>query len=581
MKKYLKDDIIDILIVLGVLAVGLFIFVGHQGHMLIDNGREVYFPVEVLKGKVLYKDIFNIYGPLSYQVNALLYFIFGQKLSSLYLGGIVSSVTIIMSLFLITKEVATSRIAKAVSYFIIAACVCNSFIFNFVFPYSYAVSYSLASFMAALLFLVYYIKTDHKKFIYMSAFLTGMSLTFKYEYTLFLAVFAFVVFYLKPLKIKELFYTFLSFILVPLVSYGVLFAQGLTFADIINSFSIMKKMLAAPSLKFLYQNTAGFYPNPTLIVFNIISFIKNSLIFLFTAGVIYFVSIVSKKEESNISKKAVNYLPMVLLALIFPYKLFFSLAAHNAYGWLPLTTLAIVISAGFEIYKAKGFKNATYKQNLFFLLSLCAVLSSIKSFWFLNIYIYGPFILPLVFMINVVFLTEKIPERFNFIDKEHLNKVISFLLIVLSILLFRVNMQTYQNVPLETSKGTIYTSKSMAYLYKELISYTNNNIPRGAKILVMPEGPMINFFTDHPSDDIYHSLLPIYIETFGEDKIIADFTKNKPDYIFMNNRNSADYGHALICRDYATKLCNFIIQNYTLEKVFQDDTKFVILKKKS
>ena len=170
MKKYLKDDIIDILIVLGVLAVGLFVFVGHQGHMLIDNGREVYFPVEVLKGKVLYKDIFNIYGPLSYQVNALLYFIFGQRLSSLYLGGIVSSITIIMSLFLITKEVATSRISKAVSYFIIAACVCNSYIFNFVFPYSYAVSYSLASFMAALLFLVYYIKTDHKNFVFVSAF---------------------------------------------------------------------------------------------------------------------------------------------------------------------------------------------------------------------------------------------------------------------------------------------------------------------------------------------------------------------------------------------------------------------------
>ena len=32
----------------------------HHGHLILDCGREVYYPTQVLLGKVLYKDIFNM-----------------------------------------------------------------------------------------------------------------------------------------------------------------------------------------------------------------------------------------------------------------------------------------------------------------------------------------------------------------------------------------------------------------------------------------------------------------------------------------------------------------------------------------
>ena len=54
---------------------------------LIDVGREAYLPWQMLKGQLLYKDIFNVYGPLGYQINAIAYAIFGVKLSTLYLMG--------------------------------------------------------------------------------------------------------------------------------------------------------------------------------------------------------------------------------------------------------------------------------------------------------------------------------------------------------------------------------------------------------------------------------------------------------------------------------------------------------------
>ena len=65
MINFFKSDkgIIIFLIVI-FFAVLPFFFL-HQGLLLIDTGREFYIPSQILKGGVLYKDIFNIYGPAS------------------------------------------------------------------------------------------------------------------------------------------------------------------------------------------------------------------------------------------------------------------------------------------------------------------------------------------------------------------------------------------------------------------------------------------------------------------------------------------------------------------------------------
>ena len=38
---------------------------GHWGDFQIDNGRELYVPVSIVHGKLLYRDICYMYGPLA------------------------------------------------------------------------------------------------------------------------------------------------------------------------------------------------------------------------------------------------------------------------------------------------------------------------------------------------------------------------------------------------------------------------------------------------------------------------------------------------------------------------------------
>src|SRR5712672_2103432 len=44
----------------------------HWGSIQIDCGREVYVPYQILRGKLLYRDLWYPYGPLEPYISALL-----------------------------------------------------------------------------------------------------------------------------------------------------------------------------------------------------------------------------------------------------------------------------------------------------------------------------------------------------------------------------------------------------------------------------------------------------------------------------------------------------------------------------
>src|SRR5229473_4248814 len=61
---------------------------GHWGDIQIDCGRELYVPVQILRGKLLYRDLWYPYGPLEPYLAAALLWVFGQHLNVFYLFGL-------------------------------------------------------------------------------------------------------------------------------------------------------------------------------------------------------------------------------------------------------------------------------------------------------------------------------------------------------------------------------------------------------------------------------------------------------------------------------------------------------------
>ena len=533
------------LIFLWILTIlGLLIFCGHYSGILIDFGREVYYPEQILQGKVLYKDLFNIYGPLSYQINALLYKVIGAKLATLYLSGCICSILAVNGIYLIAKKFFGEFLSFCIGFLTISIGITTTSIFNYHFPYSWSVLYGLVSFLYSLYFLLKF--NDDKKSLNLviSSFLAGICIANKYDFLLYGFVILFFIIKNKDWK------AFLSFISIPLLNFGILFIQGLSINDLINSLKITSAMAKSKTLTYFYQNS-GIYFHPKALLADLISFLKCSIPF----GAILYGAFAFNKNN--------KILPISISILGYiGYLWFFTENVKTAFGFLPLCLLISAIA----MYKKYDTKL------LILVISTLAV--SAKVFWVLLLYSYGNYYFPILLIAIFALIFKMLPEK--------LEKTAGIYLIIATILYLFTNfyMLSLANNKVTTPKGTIYTVKDLAQSTNELNDFINKATNKTDKIVIFPEGMTVNFLTQRNSDDFYNSLLPLYIESLGEDKIINHYKENMPEYIIFNNLNMKDYYFQYICNDYALDFCGFVQENYNPIIVVDNGFRYMVFQHK-
>lgn len=208
------------------------------------------------------------------------------------------------------------------------------------------------------------------------------------------------------------------------------------------------------------------------------------------------------------------------------------------------------------------------------ILVISAIAACAKVFWVLIIQGYGSYYVSIALIALMALL-------FTFLPKK-LEKSTGIYLLVVStlILIININTERFDSSKITTNKGNIYTNKSIADSSNRLIEYINKNTGKNDKIVIFPEGMTINFLTDRKADDFYNSLLPLYTESLGEDKIIEHYKIQQPEYIIFNNLNMKDYYFNYICQDYALDFCGYVQENYNLEHVIDTDFRYLIFKRK-
>ncbi len=546
----MKDFFIEnkfLVLLCGITILGLLIFGGHYSGILIDFGREVYYPQEILNGKILYKDLFNIYGPLAYQINAILYKIFGIKLSTLYGAGIFTSLLTVSGIYLVAQKVLSKFLSFCIGVFTIAIGVTATSIFNFHFPYSWAVMYGLVAFLYSLYFLLEYWDKKNIKNLYLSSFLAGIAITCKYDFLLFALI-------VLAISAKEKNWKALvSFFIAPILSFGILFVQGLRPDSLVNSLLTTSLMAKSKTLKYFYQNS-GIYFNSKAIFTDLILFIKFAIPF----GTILFSSyLFDKRKVNSISLSLIGW---TLFLLMFNAKF--------AFGFLPILLLILFIT---ELLKSKLVKKYDIR---IIILTLSAIAVCAKVFWVMLLGSYGNYYISIALVALFAIVFKYLPQKFE--------KVTGAYILAMSLIIIFSNSIAlkYENYKVSTPIGTMRTSKFFAESSNQLINFINQNTQKDDKIVIFPEGMTINFLTKRNSDDYYNSLLPLYTETFGEEKIINHYKENMPEYVIFNNLDMKDYYFRFICQDYALDFCGFIQNNYELETVVGSEFRYLIFKRK-
>lgn len=547
--KRISGDIKYLIGIWTTLLLAVILTYAHHGHILVDCGREAYYPTQILLGKVLYKDIFNIYGPFSYMLNALLFRIFGVNLNVLYIAGCFCAFLITGLIYMISSKFLSKFLSFALAIFTIIVGILNTHLFNFVFPYSYAILYGLTAFLISVWFLLKYQSwPDRSKYLYLSCFFAGICITSKYEFLLYIIAILYAMIKIKKLSFKEKTFSLLSLLIPPAICFGILFWQGLRINDLISTFNILSKMAHSQTLKYFYI-TQGVYFDKKTIPFLSMTFIKTIIpLGLFLWGI-------------SLQKRVFSIILLIISSIAIAL---FTNGASLVF--LPILTLILCLL---------NLKNLKTNISLT-ILTISGLAISLKFFWGLIIASYGVFFVSYLMIVMLALISDK------FKDKNINYNAIGLYILILSIVLGYQNFSQLKikNFSIHTQYGKIYTTKILGDSTKELIQYIEKSTNPADEIIILPEGALINFLTNRKTDNYYNSLIPLYVEVFGDKKLIEHFAETKPEYIIFDNWNNQDYYYKYICSDYAISFCNYVAKNYTQEKIIDKYFRYIIFKKK-
>jgi len=582
------------------------IFLFRQGSILIDCfTQNAYIPMEILKGKVLYKDIMVPYGPFSYQLNALLMLIFGQTVNTVYFIGVINSLIILLLIYLISRNITGRKLSFTVTFLVMAICVFHFWITNYIFPYSSAMTYSLTAFLASVFCSINYLKKSKPTYFLWAFVFIVISVLIKLDFIFFLFVLAAIALFIKPVSKKYLVLTVISSSVIPLLSWLILFMQGVTLFNLYEVFINIHKFAQSEPFRQFYANYTGMFFNPKLLSIDLAMFLNVFVNLLIATTIIYLYFLVLQKIFRLFKIELNNFILFLFtlpLYVGFLKSFYIHIFSNTTFSWMPITATLILITVLvfnfidiklFEIFKknirfediVNRLKLINLKQRIFILVCIAAIIAAMRCYFFVNLQIFGTFVLPLVLLVNIVFWVDYLPdfiEKYTGFNIEIWKKAWAISLILLGIL-FSINhimIVKTNSYPLKTSKGTYYLRNQVGQVFQQTISYIQKHSNKNDSLLVMPRGLSINYFTGLSSNNKYYDFIPSTIEVYGEDKIVQDLNNEKPRFILITNENTGEWGAPFICKDYAFDVCRFIYKNYQYNGTMGDDFKIKIFEVK-
>ena len=585
-----KNQIFRITLIVLFVAFVVFSW-GHWGHVTSDSFREAIIPESMIDGKILYRDILNLYPPFAYQVNALLFKIFGCNLNVLYVAGIACSATVLTVLYKLVTKYSSETTAfvttlTVMELFTFRICIKNSA--AWFFPYSYSFLYAFTfCFVAICLYLLMKKSEDKNNFSKMAviSLLIGFSVACKWDFLLIALLSLFEA--VKNKSFKQ-FVAFLGLMLLPsLLSFGLYLIFGGTILDLQNQVKFLSDFSHSPSV--IAFNKYFMPQSITPSVFHSLSVSLWLFAEQFAVILLYFWIVVSvfKKLSDKPVLKAFSIVVLLLIGWIFIFQPF-SVSQFQKAGlndnivFVPYLLAVWAIAAfGYKFYKKQKFSEC---EKFCIELIIFGFLMTFRNFAEVKIAYIGNFTIVFYWTAFVFLLTEILPKYFEKLQnyKNIISlSLIGFCLTISSIyfLYFLPNM----NFKINGTKGAFFTSFPYSQIINESIDYVNKNVPETNSVLVLEEGLIINWFTNRKTDLKYYALIPHMVDTLGEKNIIDNLSKNKPDYIMITNNPFPQVGEFGI--GYAKDITTYIFDNYDYEKSivnpkFKNAFEIAILKKK-
>ncbi|MDD4939173.1 MAG: hypothetical protein PHE18_07510 [Candidatus Omnitrophica bacterium] len=534
------------------------------GDLIVDVGREMYVPLKLFEGKILYRDIFYIYGPLSPYFNALLFKIFGPHLYSLFLSGALTAALTAFFTYKVSRfflSVFFSTFVTAAFLFVLAFGQYVYFgNYNFILPYSYSSVHAAALSLGALYLFFIWVKDG--KYAWLCALFCALTLLSRLEMGLML-IFS-ILATLAAFSVDSWFKLVSRLCLACAVS-------ALTFILFLSGKTVLQKSILDIWIKSTFPNFTftGWLSGASALKPNLIVLLKNILHYAALCGIFYaggYALGLAKKVKPLFGRRCLFFLAasISLGAGFLFYKRFFTYDLQ--FRGLPVICLA---AGAVSLVKRKSGPEYLFifTLSLFSLLLTSRVLLRVWAGHY-GFYILVPgLIIYYAFFLRICADILKAGTARNFF-----RSAFTFILVLFIAGHFAVSRYCYNRRTLKVSspKGSLYVFDNLRERgLKDLLGFLDENTEKDETLVVFPEGVTINFLSGRENPLYYYSYHPVDLAVpEAEERVVSEMRANKVDYVVLTQRMTEEYGYPVFGRDYAAKILKYVSENYVLYRQF-------------
>jgi len=539
------------------------------GHPIIDLGRDLYLPWQILEGRALYRELLYNYGPTVPYMFAGITAVLGDALWVFETVGLIVGAATMAAAHAVGHRLGGWRVGfGAALMFLVFSFFANStWGCNFVLPYSFSATLGTATALWSFYFLHRYLygTKSNASMAWSVAFLF-VTLFTKHEIGLAIGLVHALAWWAHEVPRKTI-----SIII------GLGLVSGLAFLAVFSAKGPGEHTLLAENLlrytgnvKDLFFHRIGGLDRPRE------NLILTATTFLQAAAIALTASIAGAAMPTFREKRWVLGSVGVVAALGCAWLIW-------RFADVRIFQASLVVALGLAAYCAlRDRRDPLLLLAVFVLLSALRIPLKFYPVWF-GFYLFVPAFPFLVYALGPR-LAAWIPGR---------RFVICALAALAMLTMFRFHQSSaraYANMTstLATPKGAMRDFPAgRAEAMEDFLAYIEGRYPdEKPSMVVFPEGVSLNYFAGMSNPTAYYLFVPAEVNSPElEAKIIGELQATRPDYVAFTSRYMREFGVKGFGIDYGVGVAGWISQNYFRERVFQgpgeNSWRLVLMRRRS
>lgn len=538
--------------------------------VLIDFGLQLYLPWRISQGAVLYRDLHYLAGgPLSQYFNALLFKIFGVSFTTLICANLAIAAALLILIYRRFLAAADRWTATTICLGIVLVFAFSEYQvvgnYNYIAPYAHELFHGLVLSILAIAFLSDWVSKPGTGYAFAAGFCFGLVFLTKPEIFVALAASVITAFILlqvtrglRTLVVKSA-AVFLAAAVLPGLGFFLFFLRGENWRESLYStaFAWAPLWLTPVARNHFYLWCTGL-DTP-------VSHLREMVIHFFCVALLVALYARLFQRQTGLGTKRTARLVLMIPLLV----------AAGWFNWLdcgaslPLLSLAacLLLSGNYRALSVGREMTFPLLWSVFGLV-LLAKLGLFSRVWHYGFALAMPAAITAIFL--VFWLLPVLLEKKFDLDPRPFRVAVWLALMVGFGVLVHDSESWYTTKTLAVGRGGDRIFAFDPRLnpagagVRLALEWIDKNVPRDGTLAVLPEGTTINYFSRRVNPTPCLDWTPTVLTAFGQAGMTAAFEKNPPDYLFLVERDTAEFGIGYFGRSpgYGTELMRWVEENY-------------------